>query len=184
MQHDPDWFKHATEEIESLRPVFGPCLVQAHHVGSTSIPGIMAKPILDLVAEVTDLTDLDARRPEFEAIGYVWRGEYGIPGRRYIRPDNNRVHWHCYAQGSERVHEHLVFRDYLRTCPAKAHAYQAAKIDAMAKHDAGSSSYVDEKSPTLEVLLAEAVAWAAERSAGAKSCDKADAPRNGACPTN
>jgi len=123
----------------------------------------MAKPILDLVAEVTDLTDLDVRRPEFEAIGYVWRGEYGIPGRRYIRPDNNRVHWHCYAQGSERVHEHLVFRDYLRTYPAKAHAYEAAKIDAMAKHDAGSSSYVDEKSPTLEALLAEAAAWAAAR---------------------
>lgn len=163
MQHDPAWFKRATGEIESLGPVFGSCLVQAHHVGSTSIPGIMAKPILDFVAEVTDMAELDARRPKFEAIGYVWRGEYGIPGRRYIRPDNNRVHWHCYVADTERVREHLAFRDFLRTCPDKAKVYEAAKVTAMVTHQAGGSNYQDEKSPTIKSLLMEALAWAEKR---------------------
>lgn len=179
-RHDPNWLKLAAEEIENLRPIFGPCLVQAHHVGSTSIPGIMAKPILDLVAEVTDMTELDARRPEFEAIGYVWRGEFGIPGRRYIRPDDNRVHWHCYAAGTERVHEHLAFRDFLRTYPSKAQVYEAAKVDAMAKHEAGGSNYLDEKSPTVEALLVEALAWTAKRGARGEKWRKVGVRHQGA----
>lgn len=183
MKHDPHWLTLAHEEIERLRPIFGPCLIQAHHVGSTAIPGVMAKPILDFAAEVSDLRELDVRRPQFEAFGYVWRGEFGIPGRRYIRPDDNRVHWHCYAQGSERVHEHLAFRDFLRACPDKAQAYEVAKIDAMAQHDSGRSSYLDEKSPTLESLLVQAVAWVAKRDAGTENCEKADAREHGACST-
>jgi GrpB-like predicted nucleotidyltransferase (UPF0157 family) len=61
------------------------------------------------------------------------------------------------------VHEHLAFRDFLRTYPSKAQIYEAVKVDAMAKHEAGRSTYLDEKSPTIEALLVEALAWAAKR---------------------
>src|SRR5580693_1577724 len=80
--YNPAWPQMAAGYAEQLR-VLGPVLVVVHHIGSKAVPGLAAKPILDLMPLVTDLANLDRQRSHVEALGYQWYGELGIPGRRY-----------------------------------------------------------------------------------------------------
>ena len=80
--YNPDWPKMAACHAERLR-VLCPILVIVHHIGSTAVPGLATKPIIDLMPLVTDLADLDRERWRVEALGYNWHGELGISGRRY-----------------------------------------------------------------------------------------------------
>lgn len=82
---DPAWAEGYRRERALLMPVFGPLLVELHHIGSTAVEGLWAKPILDLMPVVTSLEAVDRLDPELEALGYQCMGEFGIPGRRYFR---------------------------------------------------------------------------------------------------
>ncbi len=81
--HSAAWAGMAETEHARLKGALGDTLVTVLHIGSTAIPGIMAKPIVDLMPLVTDLASLEAKRSHIEALGYRWYGEFGIPGRRY-----------------------------------------------------------------------------------------------------
>src|SRR5262245_25884424 len=120
--HDPSWASKAAAETARLKDAIGETLVRIEHMGSTSIPGIAAKPIIDLVPIVQSLEGLDQRQPQIEALGYIWRGEFGFPGRRYcVREEGGRrlFHVHCYAVGHPEITRCLAFRDYLRTHPVE-----------------------------------------------------------------
>jgi GrpB-like predicted nucleotidyltransferase (UPF0157 family) len=124
---DPSWpaaFEAAAAEV---RAALGENLVQVHHIGSTAIPGIWAKPIIDQLAVVRDLAKLDEQSPRLVELGYEAMGEFGIPGRRYFRRDDAagvRTHQiHAFAAGSEHVLRHLAFRDFMRGHPALAAEY-------------------------------------------------------------
>ncbi len=78
--HDPAWIVMAEAEAARLAPAVGETLVAVHHIGSTAIAGIAAKPIVDLMPVVRSLDALEARRRQIEALGYMWRGEFGIRG--------------------------------------------------------------------------------------------------------
>lgn len=85
-----------------------------HHIGSTAIPGIHAKPILDLMPVVRDLAQLDSRQCNIEALGYDYWGELGLPGRRYCTKTDpttgqRLVQLHCYEERSTEIVRHLVF---------------------------------------------------------------------------
>ncbi len=80
--YNPEWPRVAAE-LSARLSVLGPVLVTVHHIGSTAVPGLVAKPIIDLIPIVTGLSDLDRERSRVEALGYGWHGELGIPGRRY-----------------------------------------------------------------------------------------------------
>jgi len=118
--HCPEWHQLATRHAEFLR-VLGSTLVTVHHIGSTSVPGLAAKPIIDLMPLVTDLADLDRERRCIEAIGYHWHGELGILGRRYCTLSDEAgirmVQLHFFNADSSQVERHIAFRDYLRTHP-------------------------------------------------------------------
>ena len=158
---DPDWPRQAQERIARLR-VLEPVLVAVHHIGSTAVPGLIAKPIIDLMPLVTDVTALDLERSHVEALGYRWHGEYGIPGRRYCTAeigDRRVAQLHFFTMGSPQAHRHLALRDYLRTHPAEAAAYAAVKRRARDRHPHDSHAYGAEKQPWIDQAEARALSW-------------------------
>lgn len=142
------------------RDALGAGFVACHHIGSTAVPGLTAKPILDLIPVARDLDALDAARPAIEAMGYDWKGEFGLPGRRYcaLTQDGTRlVHAHCYAQGSPEITRHLAFRDYLRANPEVRDAYAALKAHC-AQSSIDMDSYCDCKDSWIKTHEARALA--------------------------
>lgn len=167
LPHDPAFALAAERETARLRAVLCDHLIAVHHVGSTAIPGIRAKPVLDLMPVVDKIGALDVRRVEIEALGYEWWGEYGLPGRRYCTlndPDTGkrRVQLHCYEQGSDEIDRHLAFRDYLRAHPEVAGDYELEKTRCRALHPADSHAYNDCKSAWIK--RTERLALAAHRA--------------------
>jgi GrpB-like predicted nucleotidyltransferase (UPF0157 family) len=123
--HDPCWAERAKDEIGRVSLAAGSVLLEMHHIGSTAIPNIVAKPVIDLLAVARSLATLDAAQNDLEALGYACHGEYGLVGRRYYTlsdPDNGerRAQLHCYADGDPAIDRHLAFRDYLRARPELA----------------------------------------------------------------
>ena len=136
--YDPRWPDAAAQEIDRWHAAIGPALVACHHIGSTAVPGLLAKPIIDLLPLFSDAAAADAARAEFEAMGYEWMGAFGLPRRRYARRDDpetgqRRFHAHGYASGDSEALRHLAFRDLLRAEPATRDAYAAIKTDCARK---------------------------------------------------
>ncbi|MEP6021049.1 MAG: GrpB family protein [Paracoccaceae bacterium] len=158
---DPEWPIIAADEIALWHEVCGPSLVTVHHIGSTSVPGLPAKPIIDLLPVFKDDGSMDGVRDKLETIGYEWMGEFGLPGRRYCRkddPDTDKrlFHAHAYAVGHEGVLRHLVFRDALRKNASMRAAYTSVKAACAARHPDGGAQYSDCKSDWIS--KAEALA--------------------------
>ena len=172
--HDPRWAGQAEGEARSLAAALGSCLLTVHHIGSTAIPAILAKPVLDLMPVVSDLGALDALRPAIEALEYKWWGEYGLPGRRYCSKSDpetgrRRVQAHFYAQGSPEITRHLVFRDHLRANPDIARAYEREKLRCRALHPEDSHAYADCKGRWIARIEAEALARAGDQASSSMS---------------
>jgi GrpB-like predicted nucleotidyltransferase (UPF0157 family) len=160
--HDPRWAEAAEDRSRDLRVALGALLIEVHHVGSTSIPGILAKPILDLIPEVQSLAGLDLARPAIEGLGYEWWGELGLPGRRYCTLTDQGarrrlVQLHCYETASPEIARHLAFRDHLRQRPDLAAEYEALKQACRAQHPESSHAYSDCKADWIRRVEAEAL---------------------------
>ena len=137
--------------------------IELHHIGSTAIPGIVAKPVIDMLAIVTALEALDSRAHRLAAMGYEALGEFGIPGRRYFRknaPDSVRTHQlHAFAAGSPEIERHLDFRDYLRAFPAEAASYAALKQGLATRCGSDMHVYSDGKTEFIRAVELRAAAW-------------------------
>lgn len=160
--HDPKWEHQARLEGQRFGALLGDNLVSVHHIGSTSIPGIQAKPVLDLAPEVMDVTKLDALQPVLEAHGYEYWGEYGLPGRRFcpLHRDGVRVaNIHCYGTQTPELKRHLAFRDYLRAHPELAREYEAVKQRARDLHPLDVFAYNEEKNPWIRRVELRALDW-------------------------
>lgn len=160
--YDPAWSRKAellADEIGAL----GSGVLAVHHVGSTSVPGLMAKPVIDLLAVVESLVWLDGKRTQLEAMGYEWRGEYGIAGRRYCvlhGGQSERVaHLHCYELLSPHIARHLAFRDYLRAHPDKQAEYAEVKRKAWDDSSGQKANYAAAKSSWVARIEREAMDW-------------------------
>ena len=162
--HSPRWAEMAREESARLHEALGDVLVTVHHIGSTSIPGIKAKPIVDLIPVATSLPALDARTANVEALGYEWLGEFGLPGRRYCRKTDpvtgkRAFQLHCYAKGWPEIDRHLAFADYLRAHPDIAKEYEAEKIRAAALHPDNTLDYNAAKNDWIKHTESDALVW-------------------------
>ena len=162
--HRREWAEMARTESTRLKDALGDLLIMVHHIGSTAIPGIMAKPIVDLIPVVSSVEALDDAARRIEALGYEYLGEFGLPGRRYCRlidpVSGKRVfQLHCYQPDAEEFPRHLAFRDYLRAHPAIAKEYEAEKIRAAALHPGDVLAYNNEKNDWIQRIQTDALAW-------------------------
>lgn len=161
--YDPSWALKFEREAEVVRSALGPAASAVHHIGSTSIPGIYAKPIIDMLVEVASLEAVDAETPTLTAEGYEAMGEFGLAGRRYFRKDNaagvREYHVHAYAVGSPELERHLAFRDYLRSHSDVAQQYSQLKRRLATQYPSDSEAYIKGKGPFIEATEAAALAW-------------------------
>lgn len=162
VDYDASWPARFADERERLRSVLGDAACRIEHVGSTSVTGLAAKPVIDILIGTDDLARLDRLDDAMEAAGYQIRGENGIAGRRYYRrhaPDGTRlVHVHAFLENSEDFSRHLVFRDYLRAHPVEAGAYGRLKL-AMAISASNREAYQAGKSTWIGHAERRALTW-------------------------
>lgn len=162
---DPRWPERFELERERLGSVLGDVAARIEHVGSTSVPGLAAKPIIDILVGTDDLDALDARNVGMRDAHYQVKGEYGLPGRRYFRRDaadgTRLVHIHAYQRDSDDFRRHLVFRDYLRTHPDEAARYGEHKLALSRRAGLGGQQYQSAKSALVGEIQARALVWAA-----------------------
>ena len=161
--HSANWQEIAQQEALRLVKALEGNVILVHHVGSTAIPGIHAKPIIDLMPVVRSVRELDEQQAVLRQLGYQYWGEYGIVGRRYCTledPSNGRrkFHLHCFEPGSEEIEPHLAFRDYLRANSAKAMEYDAEKRRCRELHPDDSHAYSDAKADWIAAQLPAALA--------------------------
>ena len=135
--HDPCWAEQANAEADRILSACG--VIHVHHIGSTAIPGIVAKPVLDLLGIAEDADAIDAGAAGLQSLGYVPHGQYGLAGRRYFTLDDGgtgerRVQLHCYARGDLAIARHLAFRDYLRVRRDLAQEYEREKVRCAGLH--------------------------------------------------
>jgi GrpB-like predicted nucleotidyltransferase (UPF0157 family) len=136
--YDPAWADAFREESSRIAAIFGPELLSIHHIGSTAIPAMSAKPIVDIMPVVRDISKVEAFNADMIHLGYTPLGEYGIAGRRFFfKGDEVRTHQvHSYQPDNPEVNRHLAFRDYLiahadearRVCSAKGQPRRTASV--------------------------------------------------------
>jgi GrpB-like predicted nucleotidyltransferase (UPF0157 family) len=160
--HDPAWPQRFGQIASGVRRVLACPVIALHHIGSTSVPGLSAKPIIDMLLEVERVASLDDEHERLAAIGFAAWGENGIPGRRYFTAEHagERIaHLHAFATGDPGLARHLAFRDYLRAHPAFAAEYGGLKqrVAASCNHDI--DAYIDGKDAFIQHHEAEALGW-------------------------
>lgn len=150
--YDPAWKADFQIEKRMLEHFLHGLDGRIHHIGSTSVPGLSAKPIIDILLECTSLTQLDRYNATLESIGYTAKGENGIAGRRYFQKGGSQHshHLHAFEFHDSNIDRHLAFRDYLRAQPEKAMAYQAIKLEGVRLCDNDIHQYMVHKNEFIQ----------------------------------
>lgn len=162
---DPAWQKAFQTESKQLALVMGENIVTIHHIGSTAIPGIYAKPVIDFLIEAKSITKIDKQNTAMAAIGYEAMGEFGLPGRRYFRKNRSpevRTHnVHIYEVGSSEIIRHLAFRDYMIAHPDAAQQYSELKRQLVKQYPHDIKGYMDGKDEFVKIMEKKALIWRA-----------------------
>jgi GrpB-like predicted nucleotidyltransferase (UPF0157 family) len=166
--YDPDWPRRFEQERAVLAAVFAESEATIEHVGSTAVPGLGAKPVIDIMVGVSRLTEAEGRIAALEAAGYEYVQEYEnqLPERRYFRKPRlgpRAYHLHCVVKSGDFWVRQLAFRDYLRAHPEAAAAYYELKRELAVR--CSKEDYTGEKSPFIEGILASALGPDVERTA-------------------
>lgn len=149
-------------EAEVLSSIFSPILVRIEHIGSTSIPEMAAKPIIDILVEVTSLAEVDKFNIQMKVIGYISKGENGIPGRRYFRKGTDDIHTHhihIHQTGNPRIENHIAFREYLKWNKQRATDYKNMKLILAEQYKEMPDKYQEGKVLLSKIIINEATDW-------------------------
>lgn len=161
--HDLAWARAFEIEAHAIKAALSRGTIDLHHIGSTAIAGILAKPIIDLLGVVDHLEVIDRQTCEMGRLGYEVMGAYGIEGRRYFRKmdasGERTHHLHVFARGSSHILRHLAFRDYLRHHGDKAAEYSSLKASLTSGDLPSWEAYMDGKDPFIATTELEAVRW-------------------------
>ena len=163
LPHDPEWSAVYEEAKAILSPVLGEYALDIQHVGSTAIPGISAKPVVDIAVAIEHYPLPDEVLDAVKALGYTYWGEYGIPHRhlffRRDLPVGHNVHINELANGE--FQKHVLFRDYMRAHPDDAREYENLKRELAARYDE-VGTYAENKSEYVQGILRKAELWSQE----------------------
>lgn len=160
--YNPEWPQMFEREAKQIKLILGSNCVCVYHIGSTSIEGLDAKPIIDIMPVVKSINRVDWVAAEFTKIGYEYMGEFGITGRRYLRKGGDeRTHQvHIFAQSDkENIERHLAFRDYLRVHEEIKNAYAALKRKLARQYPYDIDGYCEGKDEFVKRVEEKALIW-------------------------
>jgi GrpB-like predicted nucleotidyltransferase (UPF0157 family) len=158
--YDPKWPILYEEEKSSILGVIGDFIVDIQHIGSTAVPGLGAKPIIDIMVAICHLALIEKCVQPLQTIGYEYLGEYGIPGRHYFRKPpghpHSTHHVHVVERESDFWEQHILFRDFLRVHSDEAQRYYELKRELAAKFASDRHAYTDAKAVFIESMVNKA----------------------------
>ncbi|MFW9807534.1 MAG: GrpB family protein [Candidatus Thorarchaeota archaeon] len=165
-KYNPEWVSWFERLNTFFQSKLDQYVIRIEHVGSTSIPGMIAKPIIDFDI-VIHMSDFDEVRSRLEMIGYVHQGDLGIPEREAfaltdlkLREELPPHHLYVCGMNSKELHRHIAFRDYLRSHQDDATKYSEIKVKLIKKHSNDRTLYIDGKDQLVKEILEKALEWA------------------------
>ncbi|WP_203217586.1 GrpB family protein [Nocardia arthritidis] len=158
VDYDAAWPRRFAEERARIAAALGATARRIDHIGSTSVPGLAAKPIIDIDLSVPDVEDEATYLDALLAVGYRLRVRE--PGHRMVRTPHHDVHVHICTLGSEWERRHLLFRDWLRLDAADRTAYEQLKRKLAQRDWADMNAYAEEKGPLITEITRRAQEWA------------------------
>ena len=156
VEYDPEWPRVFEREAEAILEECRPCITEVHHIGSTSVSGLAAKTVLDMMPVAATPGDGAKAVPNMTMLGYLYRGENGLPGRFYFdRVVDGRTvaHVHMFPARHPDVRKHLVFRDYLRAHPDAAQDYERLKRSLASKYRDDRRTCTDAKAEFINMII-------------------------------
>ena len=155
VEYDANWLLRFQSLEARVRSVLGARVARVEHIGSTSVPGLAAKPILDVDVVVRTAADLEPSIRLLEASGYLHEGDLGVPGREALRCPPGSEHHHLYllVEGSRELRRHLAFRDALRASRVLCEEYASLKRALAQRFHDDRRAYTSGKSDFIEATL-------------------------------
>jgi GrpB-like predicted nucleotidyltransferase (UPF0157 family) len=161
--YDPDWSRLYAREEARIRSALGDRVIRVEHAGSTSVPGLPAKPLIDIVVEVPNSADEPSYVPDLEARGYVLRiREPDWYEHRIFKGPDTNVNVHTFSAGCEEVDRMLLFRDWLRENAVDRELYATAKRELAARDWKHVQQYADAKTAVVTEIMERAQAAASD----------------------
>ncbi len=161
VSYNSNWKGMYKEESKKIKNVFSDIIIDIHHIGSTAIPGIKAKPVIDILVEVKDIEGVDQYNNKMKELGYEVMGEYGIPKRRFFRKGGNKRthHIHIFQVGNEEIERHIRFKEYLIAHSDEAREYSKLKEELLNRNIYDVDNYTNSKSDFIKGIDRKAKLW-------------------------
>lgn len=159
--HENHWSEKFQMEAKRLKSAM-PETVKIYHIGSTSVPGLAAKPIIDMIMEVENIERVDGWNERFIELGYIVKGENGISRRRYFihgTEEKRSYHLHVFEKGNPEIVRHLAFRDYMMAHCEEAEAYATLKKELAEKYPYDGALYTEGKNEFVRNVDEKAKEW-------------------------
>ncbi len=157
VEYDHAWPENFAREAKRIKAALGERALMVEHIGSTSVPGLVAKPIIDILLVVADSADEPSYVPALEAVGYVLRiREPDWHQHRLFKGPDTNINLHVFTTGSEEIRRVLILRDWLRTNEADRQLYARTKQSLASRKWKYVQNYADAKSEVVNAILARA----------------------------
>ncbi len=145
VKYDPKWKFRFKSEAEKIKKTFANNCIEIHHIGSTAVEGLSAKPIIDIIVAVRQISSVSSIE------GYRFYGEFGIPFRRYF--SSGDVHIHVFAGNNPEIEQNLLFRDYLRDNFEVKNNYEKLKLELSHRYPDDRTKYSLEKNSLISEII-------------------------------
>jgi GrpB-like predicted nucleotidyltransferase (UPF0157 family) len=157
-EYDPDWPRRFEREATRIRAAIGIRALRIEHIGSTSVPGLVAKPLIDILLVVADPADEESYVPALEAAGYVLRiREPDWYEHRMFKGPQDDVNLHTYPADSPEIDRYLLLRERLRSNDSDRELYARVKRDLATRHWTYVQNYADAKTGVIEEIMTRAI---------------------------